>query len=102
MEGAMAVQVVTQRVVNSWVAFAALGDEAVLLNSRTGVYFGLDEVGTRIWTLIVEGKTDEQIHACLVGEYDVTADALRADLARFLDRLEERELVTRSVVDEGS
>jgi hypothetical protein len=36
------------------VVFHDLQGELVLLNLKTGVYFGLDSVGTRIWHLIRE------------------------------------------------
>ncbi len=36
------------------VIFRELDGEAVILNLDTGIYFGLDAVGTRIWRLIEE------------------------------------------------
>ena len=33
------------------------GDEVVLLNLRDGVYYGLDGVGARVWTLVQEPRT---------------------------------------------
>ena len=38
------------------VIFRELDGEAVILNLDTGIYFGLDAVGTRIWRLIEERK----------------------------------------------
>jgi hypothetical protein len=40
--------------VNDDVLFQELQGEAVLLNLKSGVYFGLDPVGTRIWQLFAE------------------------------------------------
>jgi hypothetical protein len=76
------------------VVFAELGDEAVLLNTDTGVYFGLDSVGMQIWKLLLEGETEPRIHARLLGEYAVTPESLREDIAAFLQSLEQRGLVT--------
>ena len=36
------------------VIFRELDGEAILLNLATGMYFGLDQVGTRLWALITE------------------------------------------------
>jgi hypothetical protein len=83
------------RTINQAVMFAELGEDAVLLNTDTGVYFGLDAVGTRIWTLLAEGLSDDQIHAQLFGEYAVDGDELTRDIARLLGQLEACGLVTR-------
>jgi hypothetical protein len=82
--------------INQSVVFAELGDEAVLLNTDTGIYFGLDTVGSRIWALLAEGMREEQIHGQLLREYAVRSDQLRDDIARFLRGLEDRGLVVRS------
>ncbi|MCC6433386.1 MAG: PqqD family protein [Gemmatimonadaceae bacterium] len=66
---------------------------AVLLEAEAGTYFGLDEIGTRIWHLVGAGKSDDEIVASLLEEYDVEASVLRHDLARFYRMLEERGLV---------
>ena len=39
------------------VVFRQMDDGAVLLDLESGVYFGLDEVGTRVWTLLLERGT---------------------------------------------
>jgi len=83
-------------IIKDGVAFAQLGDETVLLNTNTGVYFGLDSVGSRIWTLLADGLTDDQIRMSLVEEYDASADTVAAELARFMSELEDRDLVNRS------
>ena len=75
------------------VVFRDLEGEMVLLNLATGVYFGLDPVGTRIWELIDRGRSTEQIVGALTAEYDVDAETCRADLAGFLRTLRDNELI---------
>ena len=48
-----------------------LGDDSVILNVKTGTYFGLNEVGTRIWGLIQEPIPIEKIIQTLLNEYEV-------------------------------
>jgi hypothetical protein len=75
---------------------AVLGDEAVLLNVQSGVYFGLNAVGTRIWELLIEGATQEDIVGRLLDEYDVEPEQLRTDIEGFMQVLAAKGL-TRNV-----
>ena len=45
--------------------------ELVILDLDKGCYFGLDEVGTRVWQLMSEGSTLEQAVERLQPEYEV-------------------------------
>ncbi|PLZ30345.1 PqqD family protein, partial [Fischerella thermalis WC542] len=47
-----------------------LGGEAVILNLKSGVYHGLNEVGTLIWNLIQTPKTVKDIKAAILAEYE--------------------------------
>ena len=69
------------------VLFRDVDGEAVLLNIQTGKYFGLDEVGTRMWTLLAEDGCLEPAFRTLLGEYDVTSAQLRQDLLHLVDEL---------------
>jgi hypothetical protein len=62
------------------VLYRQLGDEAVLLNLKTGMYFGLDPVGTRIWQLIVEHGALTRVLETMLMEYDVERPLLEKDL----------------------
>lgn len=75
------------------VVFRDLEGELVLLNLATGVYFGLDPIGTRIWALIDDGRTVDQIVGAITEEYEVDASVCRADLERFLAILRDNDLV---------
>ena len=66
------------------VIHAFVGGEAVLLDVESGLYFGLDEVGARIWQLLVAGASEESIVDQLLEEYDVERSRLRADVTGFL------------------
>jgi len=70
-----------------------LAGEAVLLDVASGMYFGLDEVGTRIWELLQGGQTLGAIAATLAGEYDADLLALERDTQSFVDGLVARGLV---------
>jgi hypothetical protein len=74
-------------------ASCELVGEAVILDLKTGVYYGVDSVGARIWTLIQEHKTVGAIRDALMSEYDVSPDQCTHDLLVFLELLKKSELV---------
>ena len=80
--------------VNDDVLFQELHGEAVLLNLKTGVYFGLDSVGTRAWQLLPEHPVLSQILEVIVREYDVAEERCAEDLIRLIAEMREHELVT--------
>lgn len=72
-----------------------LGDDTVLLDLKSGTYFGLDKVGARIWALLVTGRSEERILDALTEEFDGERSAMRADLHRLLDEMAEQGLIAR-------
>jgi hypothetical protein len=84
---------VEQYQVGSAVVFRELDGEAVLLNLDSGVYFGLDEVGTRVWALLVEHGTLERVCSQLMEEYDVEPAVLEQDVSRLVEEMRHKGLV---------
>ena len=76
------------------VIFRELDGEAVVLNLDTGIYFGLDAVGTRIWRLLEERKPLKTVLDTLVDEYDAPPERLRNDLLAFVERLTGKGLLS--------
>ena len=72
-----------------------VGDETVLLDLASGIYFGLDGVGQRIWELIASGRSLAQAAKTIVDEYDVEEAQARADVLEFASDLVERGLLSR-------
>ena len=75
------------------VIFEVLDGEAVILNLKTGVYFSLNAVGTRIWKLIEEHGEIAKISETMLKEYEVQPEALDLDLQQVLSQLVEKGLV---------
>jgi hypothetical protein len=75
------------------VVFRELDGEAVILNLESGMYFGLDEVGTRIWQLIQEHGALQRVFETMCDEFDVGSDALERDLLELVDELCAKGLV---------
>ena len=70
-----------------------LGREAVILNLKSGVYYGLDPVGARVWSLIQEPRTVSVVLDTLLEEYDVEPGRCESDLFVLLDDLAGRDLL---------
>ncbi len=70
-----------------------LEGEAVILNLGSGTYFGLDKVGTRIWSLIQQDGSLRKVLATMQQEYDVAPDRLEQDLLRLVAEMRAKGLV---------
>jgi Coenzyme PQQ synthesis protein D (PqqD) len=64
-----------------------LAGEAAILNIKSGVYYGLDPVGARIWKLMQEPRAVAEIQKTIIGEYDVKAEQCASDLFGLLEKL---------------
>jgi hypothetical protein len=77
------------------VLFQELGDESVLLNLQTQHYYGLDEVGTRLWQLLTDNGGDMvAATAQLLVEYEVDEATLQQDLTNLIGGLVDAQLIT--------
>src|SRR5258708_38452787 len=70
-----------------------LDDEVAILNLKTGVYFGLNEVGAWIWRFIQQPRTVAQVQTALLDEFDVTPEQSLADLEALLSELAQHQLI---------
>ena len=66
--------------------------ELVVLDTKGGEYFALDEIGAELWNGLESGKTLEEIADGIVQRYDVTRDRALADLTALCDELVSRGL----------
>ena len=70
-----------------------LKGEVAILDLKAGVYYGLDDVGARVWKLLQEPKTVSEIRDVILQEYDVEAERCERDLLALLQRLADEGLV---------
>ena len=70
-------------------------EETVLIDLSTGIYFGLDGVGQRIWESIADGCSIREIAAVIVAEYEIDVAKARSDVFAFVEDLLKRGLLTR-------
>ena len=70
-----------------------LQGEAVILNLDSECYFGLDEVGTRMWAALTTFPDVGAAIEALLAQFEVEPEELRRDLAEFVETLEQAGLV---------
>lgn len=72
--------------------FSDLDNETVMMDIEKGDYYGLDDIGSRIWTLAENPISVGEICAKLGEEYAVDADTCAADVLPFIDKLLEHKV----------
>lgn len=95
MPGSTPIVTLTHRLVRSEeVLFQNLNGEAVLLDLASETYFGLNDVGTRIWELLESSPTLGEISKQLHSEYDVESARAESDVLDLATRLIEAGLAS--------
>ena len=85
----------TQRLLRSEdVLFQNLDGEAVLLDLASETYFGLNEVGTRVWELLESSMSLGEIATLLQSEYEVESARAQSDVLDLATRLIEAGLAS--------
>ena len=74
----------------------SLDGELVMLDLDTSRCFGLDDVGSRMYELLVSSESFGQAFETLAAEYDVEPERLRRELDELLSKLLERGLLEES------
>jgi Coenzyme PQQ synthesis protein D (PqqD) len=70
-----------------------LAAEAVILDLKAGMYYGLNEVGACVWHLIDKPRHVSEIRDAILREFDVEPDRCERDLLALLRDLAAKELI---------
>lgn len=70
-----------------------LGEESAILNLKNSVYYGLDTVGARVWTLLQQPRSVGELRDTLLEEYDVEAERCERDLLSLLEKMRGEGLI---------
>jgi hypothetical protein len=79
---------------NPGVVFTIVDNEAILLEQETGRYYGLNEVGTRVWLLLGELGRVDKVYEELLAEFEVDEVQLKNDLEKIVAQFVENGLMT--------
>ena len=75
------------------VLISRLQEDSVILNLDSERYYGLDDVGTRILSVLTNSESIKAAYESLVAEYDVDSHVLRADLLALVESLLQQGIV---------
>lgn len=70
-----------------------LEGEVVMMNLDKGQYFMMNQVGSRIWEIIKEPSTVNNIINTLLGEFQVEKHQCKENVVEFLGKLKNADLI---------
>jgi formylglycine-generating enzyme required for sulfatase activity len=73
-----------------------VGDEVALFDVDAGSYYGLNDVGGRVWELCDGTQTPDDLAAVIGDEYDVSLDVAAADVRELLSDLASENLIVEA------
>jgi hypothetical protein len=90
---ALGVTLASTVVVSPHQVSTSLGNEAVILGADAGQYFGLNEVGARIWELVQTPVLVSAICETVCAEYEVAPENCERDVLELLGDLRAKGLL---------
>ena len=75
-----------------------LDGETVMMSVENGKYYGLNNIGSRIWALIERPCLVTDLRNSLISEFDVESEKCEQDLISFLDDLLQKGVI--EILDE--
>jgi hypothetical protein len=70
-----------------------MAGETVVLDMKSGMYYGMDAVAGTIWNFLEEPRTIEEIQAAVLAEYEIDPENCERDVMAFLEALTSAGLV---------
>lgn len=75
-----------------------IAGETILVPLGKTVYdshglFVLNELGTFIWDILPRVNSEDEICKAVLAEYDASAEVVAADVAEFLDKLRQLDII---------
>jgi hypothetical protein len=78
---------------NSEILMAGVGEETILLDLSEGTYVALNETAARIWGLLEEPRSHDDIVGALMADYDIDPTACDHEVAEFVRGMSDRHLL---------
>jgi hypothetical protein len=70
-----------------------IGSQMAILNLKSGIYYGLDSVGSRVWELVQSPRPLGEIEGALLAEYEVEPGRLRPEIRELCQTLARAGLI---------
>jgi hypothetical protein len=76
------------------ISVRTIGDETIILSLPNSLYFSVTGIGTRVFELLGEDRSMDDLVAAVVGEYEVEPAVARRDIEAFVGRLRDARLLS--------
>jgi hypothetical protein len=84
---------------NKQILDGELDDNQVMMHLEKGKYFGLNPVGKRIWELIDQPKSYNELIQILLTEYEVSTEQCTQEVQAFLNKAIHYDIVIKDELD---
>ena len=74
------------------IVFRELAGESVILDLKSGSYYGLNQVGTRVWAVVADGGTLRDANDVIFSEFEAPAHVIETEVLRFAAELHDQGL----------
>jgi len=81
---------------NQSIIHASVDDEIVMLDIDNGMYYGLDNIASRIWQMLETPNLVSDICLSMRSDFDVAEDQCQCDVLHFLNSLKHKNLISIS------
>lgn len=78
---------------DSSLLFTRVDDDLVMFSAERGMYYGIQVVGSRIWTLIEDEVSIAEICDKLLEEFSVDRETCEREVVHFVEQLDGEGLV---------
>ncbi len=75
------------------VTFGHMDEEVAIFHEETGQYFGLDDVGSRVWEAFHQTNSLREAHTVLMEEFEIEDNDLEEAIIEFAKELVDLELL---------
>jgi len=81
---------------NKEIMQSKIGEDVVMLDIDTGFYFGLDAVGSTIWSHLSHPISFEELISRLMSKYDIDQETCETETRLFLKQLLEKNIISKN------
>jgi len=81
------------RLRTSDISARTIGGETIVLDLPSSQYFAITGIGSRVFQLLAEEQSLDDLVATILAEYEVDEATARRDVETFIDRLRQAQLL---------
>ena len=78
---------------NSEMIHANIDNETILMSLTNGEYYGINNIGSKIWELLENSMSIGELIENLTTIYDITKEQCETDIVCFLTDMQEKEII---------